>query len=629
MCGITGFIDFKNITDQEVFSSMIKSLSHRGPDDNGMEMVALDNVCIGLGQARLSIIDLSQNGHQPMHFKHLSIVYNGEIYNYQEIKKELKQLNHEFITNSDTEVILHAFDEWGVNAVHKFIGMFSIFILDKLNYKVTIIRDRAGVKPFFYYFKEELFLFSSELKSFHKHPSFTKEVDENALKLFFDFGYVPAPYSIFKDCFKVEPGEYITIDLKSKQLIKNKYWAVEDFYKAEKIDLSYLDAKSKLSDLLKSACEYRMVSDVPVGVFLSGGYDSSLVAALLQKDRTEKIKTFTIGFEEGNDESQYAKRVADYLGTEHSEYTCTTNEAQDIVPDLPYFYDEPFSDSSAIPTILVSQLAVKKVKVALSADGGDEIFGGYSRYLSLQNKINSLNKVPPFLHTPTKYAMKTLASIMPAERIELNHKFTGFAESLNSNKIIQYAQLFKSTTTLPKKYVNALFKNKTTVYTTSFDAYYEITNSLEFPMLVDYKMYLQNDILAKVDRATMSVSLEGREPLVDHRLIEFAASLPLDYKIHKNNGKRILKDIVHDLIPKEIMDRPKAGFSVPIDVWLRGDLSYLIDEYLNLEAIKKSGYFNEYFVMDVVHKYKESKLHYTTLIWKLIVFQMWYFKWIK
>jgi asparagine synthase (glutamine-hydrolysing) len=630
MCGISGFIDFKNNTDKEILLSMVKALSHRGPDDSGAEIFDLDTATVGLGQARLSIIDLSHNGHQPMHYKQYSIVFNGEVYNYKEIKLELLQLNHEFISDSDTEVILHAFDAWGDAAVHKFIGMFAIVILDKIKNEISIVRDRAGVKPLFYYWKNDLFLFASELKSFHKHPDFDKEIDEKALKLYFDFGYVPSPYSIFKDCFKIEPGSIAKINLTNKKIEHRIYWNVDDYYKKEKSKLTYQEAKSDLKDLLKSACDYRMVADVPVGVFLSGGFDSSLVTAILQKDSIEKIKTFTIGFETGNNEADYAKEVAKYLGTEHTEYICTFKDAEKIIPDLTYFFDEPFSDSSAIPTILVSSLAVKKVKVALSADAGDEVFGGYSRYFSLRDKLHTLNRIPNGLHKITKLTLDSLVTCIPETKIDLTHKMQGFAKSLNSDKNLQSSTIFKSMSSLPNYYSNSIFKQKIEDYPTVFENDYgKVKNDIEIAMLIDYKMYLQNDILAKVDRAAMSVSLEGREPLLDHRLIEYAATLPLEYKIQGNSGKRILKDIVYDYIPKQIMDRPKAGFSVPIDYWLKNELSYLIDENLNEKALSISGLFNVPFVLEIVKSYKNDSLHYKTLIWKLIVFQMWYFKWLK
>ena len=630
MCGIVGYIDSSKTTSNEVLLEMIKTINHRGPDSYGQYFNKFDKCNVALGHVRLSIIDLSENGHQPMHYKDYSIVFNGEIYNYSEIKNELIILGHQFHTDSDTEVILHSFEQWGEKCVDRFIGMFVIIILDNTKNVITVFRDRAGVKPFYYYSNDGLFLFSSELKPFFKHPKFQKEIDENALRLYFDFGYVPAPYCIFKNCFKLEPAEILTFDLNTNLFKINKYWDLDYFYKKTKSPIKYEEAKTELTVLLKSACDYRMVSDVPVGVFLSGGYDSSLVTAILQKDRTEKIKTFTIGFEKGNNEAAYAKQVSQYLGTDHTEYICKHQDALDIVPDLPYFFDEPFADSSAIPTILVSKLSQKQVKVVLSADGGDEIFGGYSRYISLSNKLNLLNKIPNNFHDFSKFALQISSNLFTKDKVAIKHKFEGFGNSLNKDKAKQTAKMFRYMSSLPTNYSNSIFKNKTyNLYPTIYEKDYSgIKNQIDIALLIDYKMYMQNDILTKVDRATMSVSIEGREPLLDHRLIEYAANLPLEYKVFKNGGKRILKDIVHDFIPKEIMERPKAGFSVPIDHWLQNELSFLIDDYLNKETLGKSNLFDVNIVSNLVEDYKKDKLHYKGLIWKLLVFQLWYFKWV-
>lgn len=348
------FINFKTNSNIVVLDKMVSTLHHRGPDDRGGEVFNYNEAMIGLGHTRLSIMDLSPAGHQPMHFEHLSIVFNGEIYNFKEIKNELFTLGHQFKSESDTEVILHAFLEWGKTCVSKFNGMFVFVIFNKLSLEVTIIRDRAGVKPLFYYWKDGLFLFASELKAFHQHPRFEKKINENALHQYMDFGYVPTPYCIFENCGKLEPGHILTFSTSKKSFEITKYWDVNDFYRLPKLNISYNEAKEEVEKILLSAFEYRMVADVPVGVFLSGGYDSTAVAAMLQSSRSEKLRTFTIGFEEGNNESPFAKEIANFIGTDHNEFYCTTKEAQEIIPSLPFFYDEPFADSSAIPTILVS-----------------------------------------------------------------------------------------------------------------------------------------------------------------------------------------------------------------------------------------------------------------------------------
>lgn len=631
MCGIAGYIDFNKNTEEEVLAQMTVSLNHRGPDDKGAEVFYEDHAQIGFGQARLSIIDLSSGGHQPMHYRHFSIVFNGEIYNYLEVRNELIKLGHEFNSKSDTEVILHAYEAWGKEAVHRFIGMFAIVIYDRNSKEIICIRDRAGVKPFYYYIKNGLFLFASELKAFHKHPLFQKEIDLAAVSLFFDFGYIPAPYSIFKDCFKLEPGHFLVLKLETGAMSCHCYWDVNDFYKKPKLSLSYYEAKEQLKSILISACNYRMIADVNVGVFLSGGYDSTLVTSLIQHSQSQPIKTFTIGFYEGNNEAPAAKRIATTLGTDHTEYYCTTKEAQDIIPLLPFFYDEPFADSSAIPTILVSRIAREmEVIVALSADGGDEIFCGYEQYRSLADKMYAINRIPGRLKEPARYAVTMFEKMILFEQTELKHKLYGLKNSLNKDALKQAASLFRSMNILPQSYRVNLFSKEPPIYGTPYNVVSQgFQDPIELAMAVDYKSYLQNDILTKIDRATMSVSLEGREPLLDNRIIEFVARLPLSYKYDGRTTKKIIRDIVHEYVPFEVMNRPKSGFSLPIFTWLLKDLTYLMDEYLNSNAIEKSEIFNTDFTLSIIKLFKENKLHYKTFIWKLLMFQMWYKKWMN
>lgn len=636
MCGITGFVDFNSAIEysqKQVIEEMIHTLNHRGPDDKGSDVFEIHNSSIALAQARLSIIDLSSAGHQPMHYKRWSIVFNGEIYNYKELKEELLDLNHQFNSDSDTEVILHAYEEWGVTAIKKFIGMFAIILFDQVENKIILIRDRTGIKPLYYYENENIFLFASELKAFHKHPKFKKEIDPASLVQYFEnihHGYIAAPKTIFKNTLKLLPGCILTIDLASRKTNIEKYWNIIDFFKLPKATLSYAESKLQLKELLTSACQYRMISDVPIGVFLSGGYDSTLVTSILQTNRQEKLKTFTIAFEEGNNEGPYAKQTAAYLGTDHTEYYCTTKEAQEIISTLPFFYDEPFADSSAIPTILVSKLAQKEVTVVLSADGGDEIFAGYTSYSKLYSYLKYLGYIPRFLKPTVSSLGLMLLKIIPVFKNNSRQKFEAFVNSMNKNKWKETRNLFTAINTFPSHYTSKIFKSNLKVKTVeASDEILSIKNNLEIPLIIDYESYLQNDILTKVDRATMSVSIEGREPLLDHRIAEFAAQLPFSYKWQNGVGKRILKDIVHDYVPKEMMDRPKTGFSLPIYDWLRGDLSYLIDEHLSLTALKKSGLFNETWVAQQVELFKENKLHYQPFIWKLLMFQMWYEKWMK
>ena len=640
MCGIVGFIDFKKKTSCEDLEKMTHTLTHRGPDAFGVEDFNFDHFQIGLGHRRLSIIDLSEGGKQPMYFKNHWICFNGEIYNYNEIKKELIHLGHTFESTSDTEVVIHAYVEWGSSCLDKFIGMFAFTVVNTVDNKIFCARDRAGVKPFFYYFKDGLFLFSSELKAFHEHPRFQKKLDKNAIAAFMQYGNVPTPHCIFENCFKIRPGHYmeLNIDETSFQRMslahQKEYWNVYDGYNQPKLDLSFEEAKKKTEDVLSDACNYRMVSDVPVGVFLSGGYDSASVTALLQKERTDKLKTFTISVPDiGLDEAPFAKEIATYLGTNHTEIECTHKEAIELIGDLPYYYDEPFADSSAIPTTLVSLAARKHVTVALSADAGDEVFAGYNRYDYIQRYGQKINKIPSFLRTAMAYGMDRIPSnYIPILRNRYNfhnryEKVKGVLKNPSEEQImLSLSQQFTD------RQINDLFKSKITPLNTAYfseELEEKYFSSLSYMMAIDYQTYLVDDILQKVDRATMTASLEGREPYLDHRLIEWAARLPDHYKYHKGEKKYILKEILHQYIPKEMMDRPKMGFAIPIANWLQNDLRELVEEYINSEKIEKQGVFNVAYVEDIKRNFYAGKKELDVKMWYLLMFQMWYEKWMN
>jgi len=396
MCGIAGFCDFNKKLNYNNLVEMTDILHHRGPNDSGYSFYENECANIGLGHRRLSILDLTSHGHQPMQFEQFEIIYNGEIYNFKEIRVELELYQYTFTSDSDTEVIIKAYHKWGVKAVDKFNGMFSIAIYDNINDKLVLIRDRAGVKPLYYYKFDNLFLFASELKSFYNVKLFKKNINKDSVKEYLKFGYIPQPLSIFKNTYKLKAGNYLEYNLQTQILDIKTYWNIDKFYENEKLDVSFDEALHTTEELLKSSFNYRMVSDVPVGVFLSGGYDSSAVSAILQANTTSKIKTFTIGFkEEKYNEAVYAKKVAKHLGTEHYEHYLSKKDALDILPTLPEIYDEPFGDSSAIPTIMVSKFAKQHVTVALSADGGDELFSGYLRIIIfiiyMRNFINFIN----------------------------------------------------------------------------------------------------------------------------------------------------------------------------------------------------------------------------------------------
>jgi asparagine synthase (glutamine-hydrolysing) len=607
-------------------------MNHRGPDGSGVFFRQKDKFAIGLGHTRLSIIDLSSSANQPLYYQDWVIVFNGEIYNYGEIKKELEVLGHKFVTNSDTEVILHAWEVWGHEAVHKFIGMFVFVIYHQPEQTLTIYRDRAGVKPLYYYWHEGLFLFASELKAFHQHPQFQKELNQDALALFIKYCYVPAPHCIFRNCFKLEPGQFLTLTTDDRLLTTNLYWNVNNAYTKPKLDIGEKEAIEETEKVLKKAFDYRMVADVPVGVFLSGGYDSSAVAALLQKDASQKIKTFTIGFHEAKyNEAPFAKEVAKRLGTDHTEYYCTIEEAKAILPSLPFYYDEPFGDSSAIPTTLVSQLAKKSVTVALSADGGDEIFGGYNRYPIIQRMNSTFGKLPQFTR---EIAYQTTGLISPEKfPILKNKKLIGqrynkarnLIREANATNYLKAMCSVVDDENLAKLLISS-FENPLTYFDEKTP---EILSLLDRVLAKDYKTYMVDDILTKVDRATMSVSLEGREPFLDQNIIEWVAQLPNHYKINNGNKKYLLKEIVHKYLPKEMMDRPKAGFAIPMDEWFSKELAEYFSVYFNKTYLDKQGIFNSEVVLRWTSLYQSGKKEYMTQLWNILMFQMWYAKWMK
>ena len=629
MCGIAGFIDFKYRSDEQCLQKMICSLHHRGPDNQSTWIHNSDIAVIGFAHARLSIIDLSDAASQPMHFREFTIVFNGEIYNFNDIKSELISLGHAFSTSSDTEVILHSISEWGVKAIDRFIGMFVFVLFNHKTNQIHFVRDRAGVKPLYLYIKENLVLFASELKAFHQHPAFTKEIEPMVLQQYFSYGCVPGSNSIFRHCQKILPAHHYTYNLATRVLNKERYWNPESFLLLPKFsEKDYPDIREELKKLMINAFNYRMVADVPIGVFLSGGYDSSAVAALLQSQYSHRLKTFTIGFEYGNNEAPYARQTADYLGTDHQETICTEAETQRIIPELPYFFDEPFGDSSAIPTILVSREAKKMVTVALSADGGDEIFAGYNSYSKFLNYYQKLMKINPLLHSVAAGPIALIDKLIPDSMHALHHKVYGIKQFYSTKKNAKGTALFAAMSMSPEILVKNSLKHYQLI-PEDIDSISHRLHILESATLRDYTHYMPDDILTKVDRATMSASLEGREPLLDHRIWELAAQMPVSFKRKDQQGKIILKDIVHDFIPKEMMQRPKTGFSIPVYKWLRADLSYLIDEFLDEKSLAASGYLNVGFCLTQVKKFKQGNFHYSPYIWYLLMYQMWYRRWMR
>lgn len=628
MCGIAGLVDFGRQSNLETLKTMTDVLFHRGPDDGGYFFEGFDQSQVGLGHRRLSILDLSNHGHQPMSFNHLTMVYNGEVYNFKEIRVELEKNGYTFESHSDTEVILKAYHKWGVDAVHRFNGMFAIAIFDNQAQTLTLIRDRAGVKPLYWYQKDGLFMFASELKSFHEHPGFQKELNHDGLALFLQYGYIPQPHTIFNHTHKLQAGHSLSFDIKHSTFNIEKYWDVIDCYNQPKLDISEQEAMDETERLLKSACEYRMVADVPVGMFLSGGYDSSAVTALLQSDRTEKLKTFSIGFhEEKFNEAHHAKKVAEYLGTDHTEYYCTQNDALEILPKLPEIWDEPFGDASAIPTTLVSQLARKDVTVSLSADGGDEIFGGYDKYTGIHKKMQAFGKIPNLLLPFAKAVLNFKATHFAARKAGMfnaDDRLKRFALMLGQD---EKGLLKKGSQVFTEYDLDRFLLKRLNRVQTEFDA--DINqNWLDNVLAIDYKTYQLDDILTKVDRATMSVSLEGREPLLDYRLVEFVARVDNSFKIHGGSKKYLLKQITHKYLPKEIMDRPKKGFGVPIFDWFKAELKDYLMTYLSEDRLEKGKIFNPHQVIQLRDRYLVGLDVNINQLWFILMFEMWRERWL-
>ncbi|MGV3631027.1 MAG: asparagine synthase (glutamine-hydrolyzing) [Bacteroidota bacterium] len=630
MCGIAGFVDFEKKTDKSTIVSVSDTLAHRGPDSSDY-FFHPDNedYTLALGHRRLAIIDLSPSGNQPMFYKDYVLVFNGEIYNYKEIRQELQALGHSFSSSSDTEMILHAYEQWGLKGVEKFIGMFVICLYDRKKHEMQLIRDRAGVKPLYYYYDGRHFVFASELKAFHAYPFFRKEIDQDAVALYLQYGSVPTPYSIFKNTRKLNPGHSLSFDLKSRELSTKKYWDVSDFYHAEKLDISLEEAKKITKEKLVSAFNYRMVSDVPVGVFLSGGYDSTAVTSILQETSAEKIKTFTIGFDvESRNEAPEAKKIAQHLGTEHHEFYCTENDLINIIGDIPYFYDEPFGDPSVTPTMYVSKLASREVKVVLSADGGDEIFAGYNRYEDFVYLKHRLDRTPGIALS----AMKLATSLIKPKYLPYLNRKQNF-----ENRYEKLREILKSKSDLSLFYTlsqqftdrqtEELLKSRIGHPSIFFNELPEFSTPLSMMLSLDYQTYLNDDILHKVDRATMSTSIEGREPFLDHRIIEFVAQLPDEYKFHQGRRKILLKDIVHDYVPESMMTRPKMGFAIPLAEWFNGKLRHTVEDYINQSDIEKQGIFNWQEIKAIKDKFYAGKTEYDFKLWYILMFQMWYRKW--
>ncbi|MFH1537906.1 MAG: asparagine synthase (glutamine-hydrolyzing) [bacterium] len=648
MCGIAGFLDPRQRIDtkviDDVVAGMANTLVHRGPDDNGAWADA--ETGIALGHRRLSIIDLSPTGHQPMHSEHdhYVIVFNGEIYNFQDLRIELEGLGHNFRGHSDTEIMLAAFEQWGPEkALARFVGMFAFALWDRKERILYLARDRIGEKPLYYGWMGGIFLFGSELKALRAHPEWRGEIDRGALALYMRLDRVPSPYSIYKGIRKLMPGTMLALTMRDAvsghEPHPEPYWsamaAVEKGI-ADPFPGSEADAIEQLDTLLKNTIRKEIVADVPVGVFLSGGVDSSAVAALMQTQSTRSIRTFTIGFREASfNEAEYAKAVAKHLGAEHTELYVSPEDSMAVIRDLPTLYDEPFADSSQIPTYLVSKMARRHVTVCLSGDGGDELFGGYDHY-SLGRKIWQATRRLP---KPARAALAKVFLALSPRSWEAGFRLLDPVVPARLREKRLAARSRKIFEIMATEHPETMYHimashwgesdravigaaEPATVLTDS-NYWIKLPDIAQTLMYLDLMTYLPDDLLVKVDRASMGVSLETRAPFMDHRIVEFAWRIPLSMKLRNGEGKWLLRRVLYKYIPRELIERPKAGFMVPVGLWIRGPLREWAEALLDETRLKNEGYLNPGPVRRKWEEHLSGRLDWNTYLWDVLMFQAW------
>jgi asparagine synthase (glutamine-hydrolysing) len=637
MCGISGIVDWRLATSAEALSdtaqAMNRTLHHRGPDAGDIWVDA--SAGVALAHRRLAIIDLSSGGAQPKHSddgRHV-VVFNGEIYNYRDLRRQLEAEGRRFRTESDTEVLLESCATWGVRgAVERFIGMFGFALWDRSERRLWLVRDRLGIKPLYYAQHGHSALFASQSKAFHAVPGWRPKLDRSALSTYLRFGYLPAPLSIFQGVAQLPPGCIARLDGTGQTLIE-RYWDAAEVARrgvADRLDLEDGEAIEAIDALLRDSVKLRMIADVPLGAFLSGGVDSSLVVSLMQAQSNRPVKTFAIGFREmGFDEAPFAAAVAHHLGTEHHELYVDPADARAVIPHLPDWFDEPFADASQIPTQLISALARQHVTVSLSGDGGDELFAGYSRYTLGRSLVNGFGRIPMSMR---RLAARGLTSLSPnnwdliAQLLprRLRPKQAGY----RAHKIA--LMLGRSDPTALYRDVMSQWVEPTRLALggeepalAEWVAQTGIDNIVELLQLVDLTTYLPHDVLTKVDRATMSVGLEARVPILDHRVVEFSWRLPLRFKLREGQSKWLLRRVLARYIPGSLIERPKMGFSVPVGEWLRGPLRDWAEALLAPTRLKAAGYLDPRMVAESWEAHLSGRRQEDTRLWSILMFEAW------
>jgi asparagine synthase (glutamine-hydrolysing) len=650
MCGIAGIVSSGGI-DRETVERLIRPLEHRGPDDEGIWLDA--EAGVGLGHRRLAIVDLSPAGHQPMHSEggRYVLTFNGEIYNHAELKKALEEAGavpeSGWRGHSDTEVFLHAIAVWGLErALERSVGMFALALWDRKERTLSLVRDRFGEKPLYYGWVGKDLLFASELKAFRAHPRFDAGIDRSALRLFAARTYIPAPLSIYQRIFKLPPGCILKLapgaeprdappdeDETGRGLSLTRYWSYRDVVRRglEQPIADEDDALEELERALANAIAGQSMADVPVGAFLSGGIDSSTVVALYQKYSSIPVRTFSIGFEEaGFNEAEHAKAVAAHLGTVHAERYVTVREAREVIPLLPAIYDEPFADSSQIPTFLVSRFAREQVTVALTGDGGDELFAGYNRHFAAPRFWNQLQKRPRPLRSVTGAPLsrvpaqvwRSMSDLLPGRR---QPHFAGKLQ-----KALRVAASARDFDEVYRSFLDEWSHERSPVIGSgeggpSFDLDLGTAAPESVRMMYcDAVSYLPDDILAKVDRASMAVSLETRVPFLDHRVAELAARIPLSMKLRDGRGKHLLRRLLCQEVPSGLVERPKAGFGIPVGEWIKGPLRPWAEELLDPRAMKADGWFDPEIVQARWGDHLSGRRDSTPALWAVVMFQAWW-----